>query len=302
MPMATSFGEPETAEAYRLADRGAESVAIGRLTDRISPVRRSAFLLGQPHGEAEHQQPWRINPELEDRCRGDGWLHHRLAPYLYTLQRDVKQNGAPVLRPLRYHFPDDARTYQICDQAMLGHWMLIAPIGWPGQAQCEIYLPRGRWYDWWSGAAIVGPARPVACPPQARPAVYVRAGAAIPGLPERHADDDRPPDALALDLFPGNGGFTLYEDDGSACASERGRFCTTSYRLRADAERLRFSIGARDGAYAVPPRRVLLRVHGVGARVAEQHPGATYDSAQRLLTLRLHDAGRARQLEFALDG
>ncbi len=299
--MATSFRAPETAQSYRREGRGDGRAAIGRLNDRISSARRSAFLLGPADDQAQHQQPWRIGPELVALCHNDAELDNLLGPYLHTLQREAGQNSLPALRPLRYHFPDDPQTYRVHDQALLGHWLLLAPIGQPGQEQRAIYLPRGRWYDWWSGEQITGPADLYVRPPQKRPAVYVRAGAVIPSLPEQSADDDRPLGALALDLFPGNGGFTLYEDDGSACAAERGRSCTTSYRLRADAERLRFSIGTRDGAYTVPPRRVLLRVHGVGAHAAEQHPGAAYDPAQRLLTLQLHDAGRARQLEFALD-
>src|SRR5438477_9544155 len=89
------------------------------------------------------------------------------------------------------------------------------------------------------------------------------AGAIIPSGPDLHYTDERPLDPLTLDLYPGDGAFTLYEDDGHSFAYEQGQFSTTSYTLRQTADRLVFEIGAREGAYVPPGRRLLMRVHAV---------------------------------------
>jgi alpha-glucosidase len=130
--------------------------------------------------------------------------------------------------------------------------------------------------------------------------LYVRAGAIIPSGTDLHYTDEGPLDPLTLDLYPGNGAFTLYEDDGHSFAYEHGQFCTTSYTLQRTEDRLVFEIGAREGAYIPSARRLLIRVHAVDEQVAEGHPGASYDPALRLLTLQVDEDGNARRLSFAL--
>jgi len=130
--------------------------------------------------------------------------------------------------------------------------------------------------------------------------LYVRAGAIIPSGPDLHYADERLLDSLTLDLYPGNGAFTLYEDDGHSFEYEHGQFSTTSYTLRRTEDRLFFEIGAREGAYVPPARRLLIRVRAVGEQAAEGLPGASYDPARRLLTLQVDDDGNAQTLSFKL--
>jgi alpha-glucosidase len=259
------------------------------------------FCRGHSSAETERHEPWVFGPEVEAICRTYLGLRYRLLPYLYTLFWETARSGAPVLRPLLYHFPDDPATYQVHDQVLLGPWLMAAPVYRPGREHRHVYLPAGTWYDWWSEEPIAGPAHLLAEAPLERMPLYARAGAIIPRGPELRYADERPLDPLTLDLFPGDGAFTLYEDDGHSFAYEQGRYCTTGYRLHAEAQCLRFAIDERAGDYAPPARRLVLRVHAMGQRAAEQHPGADYDPARRILTLVLDDDGRARRFEFALD-
>jgi alpha-glucosidase len=259
------------------------------------------FCRGHSSSDTERHEPWVFGPEIEAICHAYLRLRYRLLPYLYTLFWEASRRGAPVLRPLLYHFPDDSDTYQIHDQVMLGPWLMAAPIYQPGRRHRSIYLPAGRWYDWWTGEPIDGPQHLLAHAPLDRMPLYVRAGAILPSGPDLRYADERPLDPLTLDLYPGDGDFTLYEDDGQSFDYEQGHCCISSYRLRADRQRLSLAIDERIGIYTPPRRHLVLRVHGAGERAAGQHPDAHYDPARRLLTLQLHDDGRARQLEFALD-
>jgi alpha-glucosidase len=205
-----------------------------------------------------------------------------------------------VLRPLLYHFPDDPTTYPLHDQVLLGPSLMAAPIYHPGREHRHVYLPAGEWYDWWTDEPITGPAHLLAYAPLERMPLYVRAGAIIPSGPDEHYADERPLDPLTLDLYPGDGTFTLYEDDGHSFQYEHGQFCTTSYTLRRAEDRLVFEIGTREGAYVPPARRLLIRLHAVDEQVAEEHTGASYDADHRLLTLEFNDDGSARTLSFKL--
>jgi alpha-glucosidase len=112
--------------------------------------------------------------------------------------------------------------------------------------------------------------------------------------------DERPLDPLTLDLYPGNGAFTLYEDDGHSFEYEQSQFCTTSYTLQRTEDRLVFEIGARNGAYVPAARRLQLRVHAVDEQTAQGHSSAGYDPGRRLLTLQVDDDGSPLTLSFKL--
>jgi alpha-glucosidase len=259
------------------------------------------FARGHSCAGTERHEPWCFGPAIEAICRDYLKLRYRLLPYIYALFWEASQSGAPVLRPPLYHFPDDPDTYQLHDQPMLGPWLMAAPVYQPGRRHRHVYLPAGRWHDWWTDALIDGPTHILADAPLERMPLYVRAGAIIPSGPELRHTAERPLDPLTLDLFPGDGSFTLYEDDGTSFGYAEGLFCTTSYQLHAEADRLSFLIGARTGIYTPPRRKMVLHVHAISERAAAQHPGAAYDRRRRLLTLRLEDDGHAHRLDFALE-
>jgi alpha-glucosidase len=259
----------------------------------LSPFCRGHSMIG-----TEQHEPWSFGPRVEAICREFLRLRYRLLPYLYSLFWEAAQRGTPILRPLFYHFPDDPTTYQLHDQVLLGPQLLAAPIYRPGREHRYVYLPAGAWYDWWSDELIAGPAHLLAHAPLERMPLYVRAGAIIPGGPDLSYADERALDPLTLDLYPGDGAFTLYEDDGHSFEHERGQFCTTSYTLHRAGDRLDFEIGAREGAYIPPARHLLIRLHGVDEQAAEGQPGAIYDPDRRLLTLQFDDDGSARTLKL----
>jgi alpha-glucosidase len=261
----------------------------------LSPFCRGHSIIG-----SERHEPWVFGPRVEAICREFLQLRYRLLPYLYTLFWQASQRGTPVLRPLLYHFPDDPATYQLHDQVLLGPQLLAAPIYHPGREHRHVYLPTDVWYDWWTNELIAGPTHLLAYAPLERMPLYVRAGAILPSGPDLHYTDERPLDSLTLDLYPGNGAFTLYEDDGYSFEYEHGQFSTTSYTLRRREDRLVFEIGVRQGGYVPPARRLLIRVRAVDEQAAEGHPSASYDRARRLLTLQVDDDGSARTLSFKL--
>ncbi len=260
----------------------------------------SPFSRGHSEIRTERHEPWVFGPHVEAICREYLQLRYRLLPYLYSLFWEAAQRGIPVLRPLLYHFADDPATYPIHDQVLLGPHLMAAPVYHPGREHRYVYLPAGGWYDWWTDELLTGPAHLLAHAPLERLPLYVRAGAIIPSGPDLHYADEHPLDPLMLDLYPGNGTFTLYEDDGHTYAYEQGQFATTSYTLQRTADELVFEIGGREGAYIPPVRQLQIRVHAVHEYAAEGHTSANYDTTRRLLTLAVADDGQAQTLRFKL--
>lgn len=212
---------------------------------------------------AQHE-PWVFGDQVEKICREYIELRYRLLPYIYTLFWEAATGGAPILRPLLYHFPNDPKTYTLADQVMLGSSLLAAPIYRPGVEHRAVYLPEGRWYDWWSGEAFEGSTHILAHAPLERMPLYVRAGSIIPMAPVMQYVDERPLDQLTLRIWKGTGEFTLYEDDGHSFDYKTQTFCTTTYRVSSEAERTIVEMGAREGRFLPPEREIIVELVGVG--------------------------------------
>ena len=228
---------------------------------------------------AQHE-PWVFGDKVENICREYMELRYRLLPYIYTLFWESTNTGAPILRPLLYHFPNDPQTYTLSDQVMLGSSLLAAPVYRPGVECRVVYLPEGRWYDWWSGEVFDGPTHILADAPLERMPLYVRAGSVIPMAPVMQYVDERPLDQLTLRVWQGTGEFTLYEDDGRTFEYQTGGYYTTNCRVRTEGQQIIIEIGERQGNWIPPEREVIVELVGVG-------------------TQRFVDDGTVRQLTFS---
>ena len=151
------------------------------------------------------QEPWAFGEPYESSIRSMLRLRQRLLPYLYTLFEQAHRTGAPILRPLLFEYPDDETTYSTDDEFLVGSALLVAPIARPGTEYRHVYLPRGTWVHYWTGARSVGPAHVLAHAPLGQPAIYVRANTAVPLWPEMSNTDERAPDPLTWLVFPAVG-------------------------------------------------------------------------------------------------
>ncbi len=212
---------------------------------------------------ARHE-PWVFGDHVEKICREYINLRYQLLPYIYSLFWEATTTGAPILRPLLYHFPNDPNTYTLYDQVLLGPSLMAAPIYRPGIEHRVVYLPAGIWYDWWTNESYGGPIYIIAHAPLERMPLYVCAGAIIPMQPVMQYVDERPLNELRLRVFPGTGEYTLYEDDGHTFEYKQDFFATTEYSVFADEEQTVVEIAARSGNWTPSTREIIVEVVGVG--------------------------------------
>ncbi len=234
----------------------------------ISPFFRAHVTSGVPG-----QEPWMFGTETRDLSRALIEERYRLLPYWYSLAFEASQTGAPMLRPLVYEFQDDPATYDLGDQAMIGAWLMVAPVIEPGATTRSVYLPAGRWYEVASGAAYDGPTTIAVSVTLAALPMFARAGAIVPRGPVLQHTGEAPLAPLALDLYPGAAPstFALYEDAGDG----DGPAAITRYTLTPTADGARLAVAARDGAYAPPARTLQLRLRRAdGAVTAVRRDGA----------------------------
>lgn len=201
------------------------------------------------HGETQ-RQPWFFGQEAAAIFRRYARLRYQLFPYLYSCAHEAARTGLPVLRAMPLAFPDDPNTYDKDLQFMLGPWLLLAPI-YDESGKRSVYLPAGRWIDYWSGQTYDGPANiTVHAALDALP-LYARGGAIVPMMPPANRIPTGLLDPLILDVYPyGETSYRLYEDEG----------ITDITCMHDDSD---ITLAWTGG----PPRRAVAWVHGVRGQV-----------------------------------
>ena len=128
-------------------------------------------------------------------------LRYRLLPYLWATARDCVARSLPMARPLVLEWQDDPNTWRIGDQWLLGDALLVAPIT-DASDRRAVYLPRGRWTDWWTGAVREGARwHDVVAPLDTLP-LWLREGAVVPLGPVMQWVGERPTDVITLRIAP----------------------------------------------------------------------------------------------------
>ncbi|MBI1941265.1 MAG: hypothetical protein HYS33_07135 [Acidobacteria bacterium] len=101
--------------------------------------------------------PWNYSEPSEKLIRHFIELHGKLWPWRFKpLVERAMATGKPIWAPLFYVFPEDEKTYKISDEFMVGETLLVAPVVRRGERARDVYLPRGRWQDFWSGEKVDG--------------------------------------------------------------------------------------------------------------------------------------------------
>jgi alpha-D-xyloside xylohydrolase len=155
------------------------------------------------HGTGDREL-WKRDAETLRRCRDAIRLHYRLLPYLWATARESIAQGLPVSRALVLEYPDDPTTRGIADQWLLGDALLAAPI-LDESGRRRVYLPAGRWADWWTGERTSGPRWvEVEGGLEAIP-LWLREGGVVPLAPVVDYVDQRPLDELTVRMAPFTG-------------------------------------------------------------------------------------------------
>ena len=207
--------------------------------------------------------PWAHGPEVEAICRRYAELRYQLLPYTYTLAWQASTLGLPLMRPLVLNYPDDPRVWTVGHEFLWGDDLLVAPVTREGATAWPVYLPAGRWHDFWTGASYEGPGAVTLPAPLDRLPLLVRAGAILPMGPIVQYTGERPLDEVTLLIYPeGRSRFEMYEDDGRTNAYRQGWHAVTAIDSAAEPGRVRVRIAAPTGDRSIVPagRRYLLRL------------------------------------------
>ncbi len=217
------------------------------------------FTIHSWHWDGSVNEPW-MYPEVLPIVRDAMEFRYRLMPYLYSLLFESSQTGHPIIRPMVYAFPRDARCQAESFDFMLGPNLLVASVFEHGARTRRVYLPElVDWCDFYSGAWHPGGQEIVTDAPLERIPLFVPAGGIVPmGKPMKHAGAE-PDDFRQAYVYPhrgeGRGAFALIEDDGVTLGYQRGEYAQVELQVNATRETIALQVNAR-GNYRPPYHRI----------------------------------------------
>ncbi len=248
----------------------------------------------QHNNWAYANQPWFLGKPAEAMFRDYARLRYSLLPYIYSAAHVGHLTSMPILRPMPLVFPDDLKLADCVTEYMLGDSLLVAAF------TDKVYLPKGRWIDYWTGAEFQGPREmPCVYPTNRAGGLFIKAGAIIPYWPEMDFVGEQPPNPLKLHVYPqGVSDYTLYEDDGNSLAYLSGAVAVTRVRCEAGPAAVTLTIEPRQGAYARMPlqRDYEVWIHSRPAKklaINGTQAAAGYDPVAKATRIAVQeDAGR----------
>jgi alpha-glucosidase len=225
------------------------------------PFMRTHTTLGTPD-----QEPWSYGTVHEAINRRAIELRYQMLPHIYNVMQESSASGLPAMRPMFLEFPEDTATWSMDEQFMFGRDLLIAPVLREGERQRDVYLPKGEWFDFWTGRRHDG-GKPVAVPVtmESTP-VFVRGGAFVFRQPVVQHTGEMPGQPLEVHVYPAvSSEATLYEDDGETLAYRRDGFMRRTFRqTRAAGTSATIDVAAPDGSYRPKARDLVFQVRWEG--------------------------------------
>lgn len=88
---------------------------------------------------------WSFGEEVYQIMKKYLSIRLEMKEYINSLMIETHKNGAPIMRPMFYEFPEDEVCWNIKDQYMFGAEYLVAPVLYQGVINRNVYLPKGKW-------------------------------------------------------------------------------------------------------------------------------------------------------------
>jgi len=178
------------------------------------------------HSSGDHgdKEPWQFEDKYVSIVRRFIELRYELMPYLYTTYWQYAEFGDPMIRSISMAYQHDKETLNREEEFLFGEHMLVCPISEKEATSRQMYLPKGKWINYWTDELFQGKQEVKVNAPLDQIPLFIKAGGIICMQPKMQYTDEFEPEALSLHVYLGDDltVSTLYEDDGHTKDFERG--------------------------------------------------------------------------------
>jgi alpha-D-xyloside xylohydrolase len=188
-------------------------------------------------------KPWSF-PDVANEVKEIAQLRMQMMPYWYTEFAKYHFEGTPPFRSvnledgfitetgkekntksLEENPYEEALNKEIKDQYMAGEYLLVAPV-FTGQTARKVILPKGNWYDFYTGDYVGNGEIITVTTVLNKIPVFVKDGGIIPMMPPMlHAPEPNQKADLEIRHYgKKNSTSRLYDDDGETFDYEKGAY------------------------------------------------------------------------------
>lgn len=186
------------------------------------------------HSSGDHgnQEPWTFGEEIIDVTRKYVELRYQLLPYLYTMFWEYAEFGIPMLKSLVLFDQKDPQTHYRTDEFVFGNQILVCPVQEPNAKGRRMYIPRGNWYNYWTGDYTKGGMEQWVDADLDTIPLFIKEGAILPKYPIQQYVGEKKIEELKLEAYYclGNKEVSkVYEDAQDGYDYVKGRFSLRSF-------------------------------------------------------------------------
>jgi len=268
--------------------------------DVFYPFMRSHSTQGSPDKE-----PWDWGKAFEAINKRSIELRYELLPYIYNTMHQASETGLPALRPLFLEFPHDRDVTGTDNEFMFGDSLLVSPVLVQGETNHAVYLPKGDWFDYWTGQKFSGRTNIQMAVTLDSIPMFVRGGGFIFRQPVIQFTGQMPGNPLEVLVAPAReSSASFYEDDGESLDYRSGQFMKRQFRQTSDDRGMTVEISGPEGSYRPAVRALILETwmarapKGVSAQIGgaplEKLSGWSYRNG--LLRIKVNDTFQATRI------
>lgn len=182
------------------------------------------------HGE---QEPWSFGNDVTDIVRNFIEIRYTLLPYIYTMFWEYINYGVPMIKSLVYYDYEDTQTHFRTDEFIFGRNILVCPILEPNTNGRRMYIPRGKWINWWTGEVVEGGQEVWVDATIETIPIFIKTGSCIPKFPVQQYVGEKNIDELTVDIYfeMDSHKSKIYSDAGDGYDYKKGRFSLRTLQL-----------------------------------------------------------------------
>jgi alpha-glucosidase len=223
----------------------------------------SPFMRAHSAGDTKEREPWSFGEPYTAINRKFIELRYRLIPYLYSVFWEHHRYGFPILRPVIMHEQEVYKNHFRQDEFTYGDKILVCPVLAPGEKTRRVYLPKGKWYYFWTNQLIDGGKEVEVPTPLETMPIFMKAGSVIPEYPVMQYMGEKEIEEVRLNVYYSDYEVNsfLFEDYGETFAYEQDIYLEKKFVVEGKAHKLTIQ-QSMEGLYT--PRYENYSLHVVG--------------------------------------
>lgn len=224
------------------------------------------------HSSGDHgdQEPWAFDIDVTDVVRKFIEIRYQLLPYLYSTFWQYANEGTPMLKPLVLFDQEDQQTHFRTDEFVCGDHILVCPVLEPNAKGRRMYVPRGKWFNYWNDEIVVGGKEQwVEADIDSMP-LFVKEGAILPKYPIQQYVGELEIEELTLDVFykKGTEKSIVFEDANDGYDYKKGRYSLRNFKLTGKKNELILQ-QHKSGKFITSYNTFKIKLHGMPFKIVK---------------------------------